>query len=106
MDLRIYEDYATVPSANSLSWPNNPSGGSGVTTTKGDPDAVVDLSLPRGFAYLTLDDAKAFNEWRRDVVAIEIRGFSGDKAIRHYQIDIEGAIGPPSQGQQSGPRGR
>jgi hypothetical protein len=91
MDLRIYEDYSETPNVNTLDWPINESGSSGVVTNQGDSDAVVDLSLPKGFAYLTLDDLKAYDEWRRDVISVEIRGFSGEKAVRIYQLDIEGA---------------
>jgi len=91
MDLRLYEDYAKSPVNNELTWPINPSGSSGITTTDNDPDSVVDMSLPRGYAHLTIDDLRERNEWRRDVISIELRGFSSDSAVRIYQIDVEGA---------------
>lgn len=100
MDMRIFEDYALDPTENTIDWPINPSGSSGVTTKKGDPDAIVDLSIPKGFAYMTLDDLKEYNEWRRDVISVEVRGFSGDEAVRIFQIDIEGAINSGGQQQQ------
>jgi hypothetical protein len=92
MDLRVYEDYSEDPADWALSWPVNANEGSGVSTEKGSPDAVFDLSLPRGFAYLQMDDMKEGSVWKKEMLSAEIRGFSGSGTIRIYSIDVEGAI--------------
>jgi len=91
MDMRVYADYATSPIVWGLTWPNSTSDSSGLTTTLGSSDAVVDLTQSRGFSQLHLDSFKDFDEWRRDNVSVELRGFSGQSYVVINEINVEGA---------------
>lgn len=91
MDLRVFYDYGDEPRDWSLTWPINVNAGSGLMTVKGDPDAVVDLTQEKGYSYLQLDAMREYGEWRKDVISFEIRGYSGNEAIRIHAIDVEGA---------------
>lgn len=91
VDLRLFEDYSEDPTTQHLTWPINENAGSGVTTEKDDPNAVMDLSLDKGFSYLSLDSMREYGVWRKEVFAAELRGYSADKAVRVYAIDVEGA---------------
>jgi hypothetical protein len=92
MDLRVYADYAKNPIDWSLKWPRNPSEGTGITTMPDDPDAEIDLEQEKGFSYLTLDGFNIYDEFRGDIVAAELRGFSGQQPVIVNQIRIQGAV--------------
>lgn len=91
MDMRVYRDYSETPLEWSIDWPVGASDGSGITTKAGDPDAVIDLTQDRGFSYLTLDGFKEYNRWRKDLVAIELGGFSSEDRSVIYEVNLEGA---------------
>jgi hypothetical protein len=54
LDVRVYDDYDTSPTAWAVNWPRNESESSGVTTIEDDPDAVVQLNKGSGI-YIALD---------------------------------------------------
>jgi len=91
LDFRVYQDYATEPREWDLTWPINENAGSGMSTILGSPDAVIDLTIPHGYSYLELDSMRELQVWRKDVVSLEIRGYSADGPVRIYEIDAEGA---------------
>lgn len=89
-DLRVYRDYAESPEVWQLTWPNTPAEASGVETTRDDPDAVFDLTQEKGYAHLRLDSWKSFDEWRRDIISLELRGFSGHDHVQIFGGVIQG----------------
>jgi hypothetical protein len=91
LDLRLYKDYSRVPENWGLTWPRNIIDSSGVVTRDNDPDAVVNLEQDKGFSVLNIDSFSDFDEWRRDNVAVEIRGFSGESPVIIYELNVEGA---------------
>jgi hypothetical protein len=92
MDLRVYADYSKEPINWSLKWPRNPSESTGISTMPDDPDAEIDLEQKKGFSYLTLDGFNIYDEFRGDIVAAELRGFSGQKPVVINQMRIQGAV--------------
>ncbi len=90
-DLRIYRDFSKTPKDWMLDWPTTPAASDGVSTTKNDPDAEIDLTQTKGFAQVRLDSWKMLNEWRGDFVAIELRGFGGPDRVKIHGLDVEGA---------------
>jgi hypothetical protein len=92
MDLVVYRDYSKSPEAFGLTWPRSSGESSGLQTTKDQAAAVVDLTQDHGFAYLTLDSWKEYNEWRGDNISVKLSGFSGRDPIVIYEIGIDGAV--------------
>lgn len=92
MDLRVYADYAEEPIDWGLSWPRNPSDSTGIEVRRDDPDAEIDLQQEKGFSYLTVDSFNVWDEFRSDIVSVELRGFSGESPVVVYQIGIQGAV--------------
>ena len=90
-DMRIYRDYALTPEVFQLDWPRTALEASGVTLTKGSPDAVFDLTQSKGYARLRLDDWKEVDEWRGDLVAVELRGVGGIDPLKIFGMYVEGA---------------
>jgi hypothetical protein len=91
MDMRVFRDYSTVAEVAAYDWPQHPDDTSGVTMRRDDDDVVFDLQQDHGYGYLTLDGYKDFQEWRRDVVQIEARGFTGESPVFVYEFGVEGA---------------
>lgn len=90
-DMRIYRDRSKTPVEWTLTWPPTSAEGSGMTTTQGDADAVVDMTQEKGFSYLTLDSFKEYNRWRLDLVSLEMRGYSGEETVKIFEVNLEGA---------------
>jgi len=91
-DLRIYRDFSKTPENWKLNWPNTAAASDGVVTVAGDPDAEFDMTQSKGFGQLRLDGWKELNEWRGDLVSIEVRGFGGYDRVKIHGFDIEGAV--------------
>lgn len=90
-DMRIYRDYSETPEVFKLDWPRTALEASGVTLTKDSPDAVFDLTQSKGYSRLRLDDWKEVDEWRGDLVAVELRGVGGVDVLKFYGMYVEGA---------------
>ena len=92
LSLRLYQDYAREPIDWSLSWPRNPSDTSHVETEVDEPDVEVDLQQPRGFARLTIDSYSVYDEFRPEILSVELKGFASASPTTVYQIGIDGAV--------------
>ncbi len=91
LDIRQYRDYSRDPENFTIDYPRTPAESSGVTIMKNEPDALVDLTLPNGFAQVRLDDFTEYNVWRDDLISVELRGFTSEDPVRIYSLRIEGA---------------
>lgn len=89
-DLRIFKEQNTQPDKWALTWPDSAEA-DGVSFTKDDPDAVIDLTKESGFAQLRIPGHRERYIQRADRVYLEMRGFSSKDPIQISEIAIEGA---------------
>jgi len=88
MDQRIYFDRSETPANWGLSVAS--SAGSGVATTKGDFDAVGDLTKTRGFFSIRFDSLREGNLEGNRFMQVEVGGVKGRDPLTVYQITIDG----------------
>ncbi len=89
MDLRIYNDLATLPEDW---WTEHVSDDySGVESTRDEPDLVIDLTKTNGFVQQRLPDAKEINIDGDRFVSVELRGVGSSDRQAVYSIQIDGA---------------
>lgn len=91
LDARFYENHATAPTDWGRDWPPTSAEGDGVTTAEDDPDAEIDLSHTTGFAQLRLAGRRERYARKSDVVAVELRGFSGRDPVTVHEMTLDGA---------------
>lgn len=88
--LRVYKDREDEP----VTWrtPYKLDEASGVRSRAGDPDLVIDLAKPNGFAQKRLDGHREhhIDGWRH--VGVGLSGCSGTEDVRVEELKIDGAV--------------
>ncbi len=90
LDIRLYRDLDT-PEDYGYTRPMTPAESDGVQITSGDPDAVIDLTNPVGFAQVRRSGRRERYVQRADYVQLELRGTQGRDALVIYEVNLEGA---------------
>lgn len=90
MDLRVYKEFKRSAEVWQATWPRVNGDSSGVQTRDESTDAVIDTTIPLGYAYLTIDDFDAYDEYREGVVSVELAGFQCSSTFKVFEIDIMG----------------
>ncbi len=96
LDIRRYLNHSTTAQNAELAFDR----GDGLSIVSGDPDAVVDMKLTRstnenasGFTTRLLTGRLDHDAQTDRFVAVELRGFQADYAIKVYRLELMGVVG-------------
>ncbi len=91
MDIQVFYDRKRA----AVNWARDVSSGSGegVRTTKGEPEAVCDLSKARGFHQIVFDDQAPRGVERERHMEIELSGVKGQSQVAVFELSIAGVDG-------------
>lgn len=90
MAVQFYRDHAETPEDFGVDWPPTPAESDGVEYTKDEPEAVVDLTLPKGFAQIRVSDNRNYYTERGDFLEIDLSGGSSAHPILFHELSLEG----------------